>query len=229
MSNTGEITMLDKNNLKTATFIKIDAVSTQTNQLKDLLVKGATIIQQTEPETKLWFALKENDNDYGIFDIFPNVEARAKHFQGKVAAALNENADNLIVGGWDNGVLKNISNYEVMSLAISDTAEKATEATYIILEANPGKENDLRDLLISAAQIIEDTESKTLFWVSLQLNDKIFAIFDTFSDGSGRDAHFAGKVANALMKKSEELVVNGWENGVLKNVHNFSIIAQSSQ
>lgn len=52
-----------------------------------------------------------------------------------------------------------------------------------------------------------------------------FAIFDIFTDESGRDEHFNGQVASILKDKSAILVKNGWEQGVLTNVHHYSVLA----
>ncbi|MCG8596226.1 MAG: hypothetical protein MI785_17940, partial [Kiloniellales bacterium] len=65
----------------------------------------------------------------------------------------------------------------------------------------------------------------TLFWVALQVDETNFAIFDIFADNSGRDAHFAGKVAGLLKEQASVLVAGGWDAGVVANVSNFDILA----
>ncbi len=98
-----------------------------------------------------------------------------------------------------------------------------------MLNAQAGKEQALEELLTGAASVIEQTEPKTLLWAALKLNDNTFGIFDTFTDESGREAHFAGKVAAALNAQADDLVVGGWENGVLPNIHNFEVIAEAEK
>jgi hypothetical protein len=39
------------------------------------------------------------------------------HVSGQVAAALKSSANDLIEGGWDNGILKNFQVFEVLSSA----------------------------------------------------------------------------------------------------------------
>ena len=177
-----------------------------------------------------WYALKNTNGSFGIFDFFPNEAGRAEHFSGNVAAVLNANSDSLVANGWDKGVVVNITNSSVLSYKEpSKDSANATQATYIVLNAQAGKEQALEQLLTGAAQVIEETEAKTLLWTSLKLDSNTFGIFDTFTDESGRQAHFAGKVAAALKAQADDLVVGGWENGVLKNIHNFEIIAKSKK
>jgi len=44
-------------------------------------------------------------------------------------------------------------------------------------------------------------------WFAIQEGPSSFAIFDTFNDEAGRDAHLNSKVAAALMAKAGELLV----------------------
>ena len=216
--------------MKEATYIPFEAKSGQDKELTAFLKEGATLVAQTEPNTLYWYALKKDDGSFGIFDFFPNEAGRSEHFAGKVAAALNTNADTLVAHGWDKGVVANISNFSILSYKEPDTdLENATSATYILLKAQPGKEQELQQLLIGAASVVAQTEPKTLLWTSLKLDSNTFGIFDTFTDESGREAHFAGKVAAALKAQADDLVVGGWDNGVLNNIHNFEIIAEAGK
>jgi quinol monooxygenase YgiN len=46
-----------------------------------------------------------------------------------------------------------------------------------------------------------NAEPGTISWYAIQEGPSSFAIFDTFDDEAGRDAHLNGKVAAALMEK----------------------------
>jgi quinol monooxygenase YgiN len=172
----------------------------------------------------LWFALQAEDT-LAIFDIFADEDARDTHFSGAVAAALNQNADTLVDGGWQDGVVANINNSDVLSVKAPVDLDTATTATYIKLEAASGKGPELAALLTAAGPIVADTEPKTLFWAALQIDESNFAIFDIFADNSGREAHFAGQVAKLLNERASELVAGGWNDGVVANVRNFDILA----
>lgn len=216
--------------MKESTFIPFQAKLGQGENLNNFLSEGAKLVAQTEPNTLYWYALKKSDGSVGIFDFFPNEAGRSEHFAGKVAAALKGNADTLVAGGWDEGVVANISNAKVLSYKEpSSGAVRATQATYIVLNAQAGKEQALEQLLTGAAPVIAQTEPKTLLWTSLKLNTNTYGIFDTFTDESGRQDHFAGQVAAALKAEANELIVGGWEEGVLKNIHNFEVIAESQK
>jgi quinol monooxygenase YgiN len=220
----------EKITMKEATYIPFEAKSGRDNDLATFLTEGAKLVTQTEPNTLYWYALKKTDGSFGIVDFFPNEAGRAEHFAGKVAAALNANSDSLVAKGWDEGVVANVINSTVLSYKEpSDDSVNATQATYIVLNAQAGKEQALEQLLMGAAKIIDQTEPETLLWTSLKLNNNTFGIFDTFTDESGRQAHFAGKVAAALKAQAGDLIVGGWEEGVLNNIHNFEIIAEAGK
>lgn len=208
----------------TASYIAMSAAEGQTEAFAEFLAGAAPLVKETEPGTELWFALQDGDT-LAIFDIFVDEEARNAHFSGVVAGALNKNADALVAGGWDAGVVANINNSKVLSAKAPADLYSATTATYITIEAAPGKAGDLAALLTAAGPIVAETEPKTLFWVALQIDDNNFAIYDIFADNSGREAHFAGEVAGLLKAQASELVKGGWNDGVVANVSNYDILA----
>ena len=77
-------------------------------------------------------------------------------------------------------------------------------ALYVPLEAKPGKEKEVAEFLRSALPLV-DAEAGTVTWYAIQEGPSSFAIFDTFNDDAGRDAHLNGKVAAALMAKAADL------------------------
>ncbi|HET7492959.1 MAG TPA: antibiotic biosynthesis monooxygenase [Bradyrhizobium sp.] len=78
-------------------------------------------------------------------------------------------------------------------------------ALYVPLEAKPGKEKELAEFLKSALPLV-DAEPGTVSWFAIQQGPSSFAIFDTFEDENGRNAHLNGKVAAALMARAGELL-----------------------
>lgn len=209
----------------TASYISMPAAESQTEAFGQFLAGAAPLVEQTEPGTELWFALQGADNTLAIFDVFVDDAARDAHFAGAVAAALNENADTLVAGGWDSGVVANINNSSVLSAKAQVDLYTATTATYIKIEVAPGQADNLAALLTAAGPIVAETEPKTLFWVALQIDETNFAIFDIFADNSGREAHFAGQIAGLLNEQASVLVAGGWDDGVVANVSNFDILA----
>ena len=77
-------------------------------------------------------------------------------------------------------------------------------ALYVPLEAKPGKEREVAEFLKSALPLV-DAEPGTVSWFAIQESPSSFAIFDTFDDAAGREAHLNGKVAAALMAKADAL------------------------
>ena len=221
---------------RTASFIEMPAAPGQADAFAEFLADAAPLVKQSEPGTALWFALKAQDTPHdksqdkpqdrlAIFDVFVDASARDAHFAGAVAAALKDNADNLVAGGWDRGVVANIRNADVLSTKDATDLYSAKTATFIMIEAAPGQSDQLAALLRAAGPIVAKTEPGTLFWAGLQIDKTTFAIFDIFADDAGRAAHFDGQVAGLLMEKSGDLVRGGWTDGVVANVRNYDILA----
>lgn len=80
-------------------------------------------------------------------------------------------------------------------------------ALFVRLEAAPGKEQEVEAFLMSGLPLVE-AEPATIAWFGLRLGPSTFGIFDAFPDDAGRQAHLAGKVAEALMAKAAELFAN---------------------
>lgn len=77
-------------------------------------------------------------------------------------------------------------------------------ALLVLLEAKPGKEDEVESFLKSGLALVEE-EPATTAWFAVRMNTSTFGIFDAFADESGREAHLAGKVAAALMAKASDL------------------------
>ncbi|MEO7083860.1 MAG: antibiotic biosynthesis monooxygenase [Gemmatimonadaceae bacterium] len=79
-----------------------------------------------------------------------------------------------------------------------------TLAILAVLEAKPGKEQEVEAFLKSALPMAQ-AEAGTVAWYALKMGPSKFGIFDTFADQKGRDAHLSGDIAKALFAKAEEL------------------------
>ncbi|WP_028229831.1 putative quinol monooxygenase [Paraburkholderia mimosarum] len=76
-------------------------------------------------------------------------------------------------------------------------------ALFVRLEAKPGREQEVEAFLMGGLPLVE-AEPATIAWFGLRLGPSTFGIFDTFPDEAGRQAHLAGKVAEALMAKAAD-------------------------
>ena len=74
-----------------------------------------------------------------------------------------------------------------------------------LLEAKPGKENQVAELLASARALAVE-EKQTVAWYAFRAGPRTFGIFDTFNDEAGRKAHLEGRIAAALMGSADELL-----------------------
>jgi protease I len=82
--------------------------------------------------------------------------------------------------------------------------EDAGVALFVRLEARPGREQDVVNLLRGGLPMVEE-EPGTTSWYGMRLGDSTFGIFDTFADDSGRQAHLAGRVARELQQRGPDL------------------------
>src|SRR5258708_27789249 len=57
---------------------------------------SALPLAQAEPATVTWFALRLSQNEFGIFDAFPDDTGRTAHLNGPIAAALLAKAADLL-------------------------------------------------------------------------------------------------------------------------------------
>ena len=73
------------------------------------------------------------------------------------------------------------------------------------LEAKPGNEAAVQDLLTSAVALANQ-EARTVVWFALKLGPSTFGVFDAFADEEGRQAHLEGPIAQALMANAPRLL-----------------------
>jgi quinol monooxygenase YgiN len=76
---------------------------------------------------------------------------------------------------------------------------------FVRLEAKPGKEKDVSAFLKQGIEMANQ-ETTTPLWFALRLGPSTFGVFDAFHDESGREAHFKGPIAKALMANAPNLL-----------------------
>jgi quinol monooxygenase YgiN len=76
---------------------------------------------------------------------------------------------------------------------------------FVRLEAKPGKEKDVAAFLNQGLEMAHQ-EKTTPLWFALRLGPSTFAVFDSFHDESGRQAHLNGPIAKALFAKAPDLL-----------------------
>ena len=91
-------------------------------------------------------------------------------------------------------------------------------ALYVPLKAQPGKEAAVAEFLRSALPMVNQ-EQGTKSWFAIQEGPSAFAIFDTFDDENGREAHLKGRVAAALRAKTGELFTEA------PSIHKIEVLA----
>jgi quinol monooxygenase YgiN len=78
-----------------ALYVQLEAKPGKETEVEAFL-KGGLAIVQGEPATTAWFALRLGPTTFGIFDAFPDEAGRQAHLSGRVAAALMQEAGELL-------------------------------------------------------------------------------------------------------------------------------------
>ncbi len=189
----------NKNKMGNDTKEKIGLLVTMTAKpgkeqaVRDFLLGGLSLVNQ-EPGTQSWYAFQIDENTFGIFDTFNKEKGRQAQQSGEVAKVLLANANDLLV---DFDVNTSIQPANLMATKLSKA--KGHKGLLVILTAKEGKASDVERFLLGGKALVND-EPKTLSWYAIQLNSNTYAIFDTFAEDEGRDAHLNGKVAAALVE-----------------------------
>ncbi len=76
-------------------FVRLEAKPERAEDVAGFLA-GALELVRDEPQTKTWFAIRLGATTFGIFDTFADDAGRQAHLAGRVAAALMENAPELL-------------------------------------------------------------------------------------------------------------------------------------
>jgi quinol monooxygenase YgiN len=74
----------------------------------------------------------------------------------------------------------------------------------VTLDARPGKEA-AAEAFLKSGQPLALKEKATLKWYAIKIGPGKFAIFDTFANEAGRNAHLTGEIAKALGARAKEL------------------------
>jgi quinol monooxygenase YgiN len=74
-----------------------------------------------------------------------------------------------------------------------------------LLEAKPGKGEDLEAFLVSGREIAA-REPGTVTWYAFKTGDTTYGVFDTFETAEARQAHLDGEIPKALTAVGPELL-----------------------
>ena len=77
----------------------------------------------------------------------------------------------------------------------------ATVALLVRLEAKPGKEQEVAELLSGGLPMFEE-EPATTAWLGVRFGVTTFGIFGVFPEQAGRQAHLTSRVAAALKENA---------------------------
>ncbi|WP_298542023.1 hypothetical protein [uncultured Aquimarina sp.] len=178
--------------------------------VKNFLLAGLALVNQ-EPQTVSWFAFQVDNNTFGIYDAFEVEEGREAHLKGEVAKALLANAGDLLENFNPSTDIQAID-----VLASNHKIGLQNKGLLVIMKSKDAKTTDVENFLNVGKKLV-DNEIETLSWYAIKIDTTTYAIFDTFADDSGRDAHLTGKVAAALIENAPVLL-DGFEASVIQKI-----------
>src|ERR1700760_4705058 len=73
-----------------ALLVRLEALPGKEAELADFLTQARSIVMD-EPGTIAWFAIQFGPSTFGVYDVFPDEEARDAHLAGGVGQALGPN------------------------------------------------------------------------------------------------------------------------------------------
>ena len=76
--------------LTKALLVRLEALPGKETELADFLTEARAIVME-EPGTVAWFAIRFGPTTFGVFDVFPDDDARDAHLAGGVGQALGPN------------------------------------------------------------------------------------------------------------------------------------------
>lgn len=74
---------------------RLEAKPGKEQEVASFLADALPLAEQEEA-TSAWFAIRLGPSTFGIFDVFPDETGRKAHLDGPIAAALMQNADELL-------------------------------------------------------------------------------------------------------------------------------------
>lgn len=80
---------------KFALYARLKAKPGKEAEVEAFLKQGA-VMAKHEPQTVSWYAIREDDGAFGIFDTFDDESGRDAHLNGEIAKALMAKAGELL-------------------------------------------------------------------------------------------------------------------------------------
>jgi quinol monooxygenase YgiN len=174
-------------------FVELEAARGQETAVERFLDEAVPMVR-TEPDTAAWFAVRFRRYHYGIFDVFPDDDARNRHLTGPVARALAEHS-----ALFANPPVFHEVEILADKLPLIGKVDPDRKGLFLRVKPHRGRENELAELFTSTEAIV-DREPGTTSWFALRFANGDLGFFDAFETNRGRRHHLLGKAPRELLK-----------------------------
>lgn len=195
-------------NEKIGLLVTMTAKPGKEQAVQDFLLGGLALVN-AEPKTRSWFAFQTDERSFGIYDTFEAEDGRQAHLTGEVAKALLASAGDLLE---NFDATRDIKKVDL--LATNHKSGYQNKGLLVIIKAKEGKAQEVENFLQVGKSLVGE-EPATLSWYAFKINVNTYAIFDTFLDNNGRDAHLNGKIAAALIENAP-VILEGFESSAIQ-------------
>jgi quinol monooxygenase YgiN len=197
-----------------ALLVHLDAKHGMESAVEEVL-SGAVPAVHQESGTRAWWALRFGRGEYGIFDVFPDEDARDAHLRGAVATGLMDRSIELFTRP------PRVEKLDVLASKLPPRPPEATDTKGLVLSFKPkaGHEAQAGQLLREARAWVME-EPGTTAWFALRFENGDYGVFDVFPDNGARFAHLTGRVPRELAKHSLSLL------GGVPDMHMPNLLAE---
>jgi quinol monooxygenase YgiN len=183
-----------------ALLMSLEAKPGAEEQVETFLQSAVPLVQR-ETGTSAWYAVRFSRSQYGIFDAFPNAEARHAHLHGQVSKALLLRANNLFASAVQIDAMDVLAH----KLPEEGISLPSTKAVLLSFKANDKHRADVEKFLMDAEAFVQE-EVGTTAWFAIRRENGDYRIFGVFPDSGARLSHLGGYVPRELAKHALTLL-----------------------
>ncbi len=175
-----------------ALLVEIEAKPAAAAGIADFL-RQALAAAESEPQTRDWYALRFDEQNFAIFDTFDGSLGQLRHLAGSIGRGLVFKSFTSLNG------MPDISSAELIAARLPTDTILAKLALCATIETRQGQGRDFGEYLVEAKAMV-DLEPGTLAWYAIRTSPNGFGTVAVFADEAARAAHLQGEAAAGMQR-----------------------------